>query len=92
MIPVIPIHGGNVIEEAFLLGVEVEKIIDASASIVPFKTPNLIKDCIINNLINDQIRCYPDQTYRSLRKVIAKFHKINPEMILPSSGKVSFTH
>ena len=41
-------HGGNIEKEARELGLSTEKIIDASASIVPFKLPRKLNNYLVN--------------------------------------------
>ena len=50
------IHGGNIAKEARELGVSRENIIDASASIVPFKLPKKIIKYLVNCLNNGSIK------------------------------------
>ncbi len=80
------IHGGNIEKEARKLGVSTEKIIDASASIVPFKLPQKLNNYLINSIKNRSIKSYPDRTYFEVRNSIAKWHDIDPSMILPGNG------
>ena len=44
------VHGGNLNEEARRLGVPIEKLLDASASLVPFSYPKEINKCILKTL------------------------------------------
>lgn len=82
----IPEHGGNLNEEARRLGINKNKIIDASASIVPFKTPQHIQDKLINAIKNNEIRHYPDSDYYKLSKLISRWHQIDSSMVLPGNG------
>ena len=56
-------HGGNIEKEARKLGLSTENIIDASASIVPFKLPKKLNNYLINSIKNRSIRSYPDRSY-----------------------------
>ncbi len=79
-------HGGNIEKEARKLGLSTEKIIDASASIVPFKLPQKLKNYLINSINNGSIKSYPDRSYFEVKNSIAKWHDIDPSMILPGNG------
>ena len=46
------IHGGNIEKEARDLGLSKDKLIDASASIVPFKLPKKLNTYLINSILN----------------------------------------
>ena len=80
------IHGGNIEKEARKLGVSIDKIIDASASIVPFKLPQKLKNYLIKSIKNGSIKSYPDRSYFDVKNSIAKWHNIEPSMILPGNG------
>ena len=80
------IHGGNIEKEARKLGLSKDKIIDASASIVPFKLPKKLNNYLINSLKNGSIKYYPDRSYFEVRNSIAKWHNVYPSMILPGNG------
>ena len=80
------IHGGNIEKEARKLGVSTNKIIDASASIVPFKLPKKLNNYLINSINNGSIKSYPDRSYFEVKNSIAKWHNIDPSMILPGNG------
>ena len=80
------IHGGNVEKEARRLGLSRDKIIDASASIVPFKLPKKLNNYLINSINNGSIKNYPDRSYFEVKNSIAKWHNIDPSMILPGNG------
>ena len=80
------IHGGNVEIEARKSGFSTDNIIDASASIVPFKLPSKLTNHLINTINNGSIKFYPDRSYFEVRNAISKFHNIDPSMILPGNG------
>ncbi|WP_413677212.1 pyridoxal phosphate-dependent aminotransferase [Prochlorococcus sp. MIT 0916] len=80
------IHGGNIEKEARKLGISTDKIIDASASIVPFKLPRKLNNYLINSINNGSIKSYPDRSYFEVRNSIAKWHNIEPSMVLPGNG------
>ena len=79
-------HGGNIEKEARKLGLSTENIIDASASIVPFKLPKKLNECLVNSIKNESIKIYPDRSYFEIKNAISKWHNIDPEMILPGNG------
>ena len=79
-------HGGNTEKEARKLGLSIEKIIDASASIVPFKLPIKLTNHLIKSIKNESIKFYPDRSYYELRNSISKWHNVEPSMILPGNG------
>ena len=79
-------HGGNIEKEARKLGLSTENIIDASASIVPFKLPKKLNNYLINSIKNRSLRPYPDRSYFEVRNAISKWHNIEPSMILPGNG------
>ncbi len=80
------IHGGNIEKEARKLGLSTDKIIDASASIVPFKLPKKLNNHIINSIKNGSIKSYPDRSYFEVKNSISKWHNIEPSMVLPGNG------
>ena len=79
-------HGGNIEKEARKLGISTESIIDASASIVPFKLPKKLTNYLVNSIKNESIKFYPDRSYFEVKNAISKWHNIDPSMILPGNG------
>ncbi len=79
-------HGGNIDKEARKLGLSKENIIDASASIVPFKLPKKLNHCLIDSINNRSIRFYPDRSYFEVKNAISNWHNIDSSMILPGNG------
>ena len=79
-------HGGNLEKEARELGLQEKNIIDASASIVPFKLPKKLSNNLIQTINNGSIRSYPDRSYFDVKNAISKWHNIEPSMILPGNG------
>tara|TARA_B100000965_G_scaffold405010_1_gene437519 strand:- start:1983 stop:3065 length:1083 start_codon:yes stop_codon:yes gene_type:complete len=80
------IHGGNIEKEARKLGLSTESIIDASASIVPFKLPRELTKYLIKTINNGSTKFYPDRSYFEVKNALSKFHNIDPSMILPGNG------
>ena len=79
-------HGGNIEKEARELGLSKEIIIDASASIVPFKLPNKLTNYLINSINNRSIKSYPDRSYFDMKNAISRWHNLEPSMIIPGNG------
>ena len=79
-------HGGNLEKEARKLGLSKKNIIDASASIIPFKLPRKLTNYLISSIDNREIRFYPDRSYFEVTNTISKWHNIDPSMILPGNG------
>ena len=79
-------HGGNIEREARKLGLSKGKIIDASASIVPFELPKKLTNYLVKSIKNGSIKSYPDRSYFEVKNAISKWHNIEPSMILPGNG------
>ena len=79
-------HGGNLEKEARELALAREYLIDASASIVPFKLPKKLKDYLVRTINNGSIKSYPDRTFFEVKNSISQWHNIDPSMILPGNG------
>jgi len=79
-------HGGNIYAKAKRLNLLPSKIIDASASLVPFDPPQILIDSLIKEIKNLGFRYYPERNLNDLKEIIGKFHGINPENILPGNG------
>tara|TARA_B100000965_G_scaffold336407_1_gene302675 strand:- start:227 stop:517 length:291 start_codon:yes stop_codon:yes gene_type:complete len=71
-------HGGNLEKEARKLGLSKKNIIDASASIIPFKLPRKLTNYLISSIDNREIRFYPDRSYFEVTNTISKWHNIDP--------------
>ncbi len=79
-------HGGNILTQAKKLNLLPSKIIDSSASLVPFDPPKLILDVLISEIKTLGFRYYPERNLNSLKEIIGEFHQINPDNILPGNG------
>jgi len=79
-------HGGNVYSNAKKLNLLPSEIIDASASLVPFDPPQILIDSLNAEINNLGFRYYPERNLSDLREIIGKFHRINPDNILPGNG------
>ena len=79
-------HGGNIEKESRKLGLSTKNIIDASASIVPFKLPKKLTEYLVHSIKDRSIKFYPDRSYFDVKNSISKWHDIDPSMILPGNG------
>ena len=79
-------HGGNILTQAKKLNLLPSKIIDSSASLVPFDPPKLILDVLISEIKTLGFRYYPERNLNSFREIIGEFHQIDPDNILPGNG------
>ena len=79
-------HGGDVYHKAKKLNLKPSEIIDSSASLVPFKPPQILLDSLNEEINNFGFRFYPDRELNTLKEIIGEFHKINPNNILPGNG------
>jgi histidinol-phosphate/aromatic aminotransferase/cobyric acid decarboxylase-like protein len=76
------LHGGNLDAAARRLGCRPEQLLDASASLVPFRPPLVLRRA----LNRAALRPYPDRGYLALRRVIAARHGLDPAWVLPGNG------
>jgi len=79
-------HGGNIFSYAKRNKISISKIIDSSASIVPFNPPKFLFKALYSEIKNGYYKYYPDKNFDDLREVIGRFHNINPDWILPGNG------
>ena len=79
-------HGGNILNQAKKLNILPSKIIDSSASLVPFKPPKLLLDTLTSEIERLGFRYYPERNLDNLRDIIGELHEINPDNILPGNG------
>ena len=79
-------HGGNILMQAKKLNLLPSKIIDSSASLVPFKPPKLLLDSLTLEINTLGFQYYPERNLNKLREIIGDFHQINPDNILPGNG------
>ena len=82
----LPPHGGNLSQEAFRLGLRPAQLLDASASLVPFRPPSDLRRSLKRAIGGSALRDYPDREQRQLRQAIARFHGLQPEAVLPGNG------
>ncbi len=79
-------HGGNIEKEAKRLGIKINSLIDASASLVPFSLPLSLKYCLLKALYGIETKHYPTRNHSFLKEAIAAYHKVKPAMVLPGNG------
>ena len=79
-------HGGDIFNHAKKLNLLPSEIIDSSASLVPFEPPKILLDSLNSEIKNQSFRFYPERKLDKLKETIGKFHRINPENILPGNG------
>jgi L-threonine-O-3-phosphate decarboxylase len=82
----VPRHGGNLSQEAARLGLRPERLLDASASLVPFTPPRSLRSALHQAVHGRALRDYPDRSQLQLRQVIAAWHGVKPEAVLPGNG------
>jgi len=85
----IEIHGGNRIAAARRLGCSPARLLDASASLVPFGPPAGLRRQLGRALHGgpaSPLRDYPERGYAALRGVIADHHALPADWVLPGNG------
>ena len=80
-----PRHGGNVQQLARRLNCHPRRILDFSASLVPFGPPRSLRRAL-RRALNDHVAPYPDPSYQALREAIAQTHGLDPDWVLPGNG------
>ena len=73
-------HGGEVQITAGRLGLRVDQLLDASASLVPWTLRLPL------GWWRRGMRDYPDRSHLQLRQLIAACHRISPDQVLPGNG------
>ena len=81
-----PRHGGNVHELARRLHCHPRRILDFSASLVPFGPPRSLRRALRQALSDHVVVPYPDPSYQALREAIAQVHGLDPAWVLPGNG------
>jgi histidinol-phosphate/aromatic aminotransferase/cobyric acid decarboxylase-like protein len=85
----IEIHGGNRIAVARRLGCAPARLLDGSASLVPFGPPAGLRRLLRRALEGgaaSPLRDYPERGYAALRGVIAAHHGLPADGVLPGNG------
>ena len=80
-----PRHGGNVHQLARQLNCHPHRILDFSASLVPFGPPRNLGR-VLRRALRDHVVPYPDPAYQTLREAIAQVHGLDPGRVLPGNG------
>jgi threonine-phosphate decarboxylase len=83
-------HGGNIYSLAEELKIQERKVIDFSASINPLGVSKKVKAEIRKHL--KYLHNYPDPEAKRLRKYLAQYHRIDPEMILCGNGSTELIY
>ena len=74
------VHGGDLEQSAKRLGVAPSRVLDASASLVPW-SPRLRW-----SMLRSGLRDYPDRQHALLRTRLADRHSVEPDHVLPGNG------
>ncbi|MCS5693694.1 aminotransferase class I/II-fold pyridoxal phosphate-dependent enzyme [Cyanobium sp. FGCU-6] len=85
----IEIHGGNRIAAARRLGCAPSRLLDASASLVPFGPPAGLRRLLrraLDGAAASPLRDYPERGYASLRAALAAHHGLPADGVLPGNG------
>ena len=82
----LPPHGGNLSQEARRLGMQPSQLLDASASLVPFRPPSALRRALTAAIQGQALRDYPDRDQVDLRSAIASWHDVDPEQVLGGNG------
>ena len=80
-----PRHGGNVHQLARRLNRHPSRILDFSASLVPFGPPRRLRR-VLRRALNHHVAPYPDPAYQALREAMARVHGLEPGWVLPGNG------
>ena len=81
-----PPHGGNLTQEAKRLGIRSDQLLDASASLVPFQPPRVMRAALRRAIAGTALRDYPDRSQIALRQAIADWHGVDVACVLPGNG------
>ena len=82
----LPPHGGNLSQEARRLGMQPSRLLDASASLVPFRPPRALRRALSAAIQGQALRDYPDRAQADFRSAIASWHGVNPDQVLGGNG------
>ena len=81
-----PPHGGNLSAEARRLGCDPRRLLDASASLVPFRPPRVLQRALIRGIGGSALRDYPDRSQADLSAALAHHHGLDQGAVLPGNG------
>ncbi|MEB3317332.1 MAG: aminotransferase class I/II-fold pyridoxal phosphate-dependent enzyme [Cyanobacteriota bacterium] len=82
-------HGGNRAATARRLGCRPADLLDLSASLAPYGPPAPLRALLLEALLGgagSPLRDYPDRSFTTLRRVIARLHGLESEQVLPGNG------
>ena len=68
------------------MGLRPGQLLDASASLVPFRPPAVLRRALKRGIQGSALRDYPDRSQQELRAAIASWHAIDKETVLPGNG------
>ena len=85
----LPPHGGNLSQEARRLGLRADQLLDASASLVPFQPPRVMRAALRRAIAGTALRDYPDRSQMALRQAIADWHDVDVACVLPAMEQQS---
>jgi threonine-phosphate decarboxylase len=83
-------HGGDVDAAARHAGMDAGEIIDFSASINPLGQPSSARKAFINSY--DKVSRYPDPYGETLKKALAKRHRLQPAELLVGNGSTQLIY
>ena len=79
-----PVHGGNLAWAAGLAQCAPDELLDFSASISPLGSPPSVLGAI--RAAFSLMDAYPDTEYGGLRKVLAQYHDVDVDWVIPGNG------
>jgi histidinol-phosphate/aromatic aminotransferase/cobyric acid decarboxylase-like protein len=62
------------------------QLLDASASLVPFRPPRALRRALAAAIQGQALRDYPDRAQADLRSAIASWHGLDPDQVLAGNG------
>ena len=68
------------------MGLRPGQLLDASASLVPFRPPAVLRRALKRGIQGSALRDYPDRSQQALRAAIASWHKVDADAVLPGNG------
>ena len=83
-------HGGNVFTAARTLGIEVDQILDFSASITPLGMSAMVRKALICSL--DRLIHYPDTSHKELKQALAKQYGLSPACFTIANGSTELIY
>lgn len=86
MVTPAPSHGGNVSDEARRLGLSPRVLLDASASLVPFRPPAVLRRALAQGIQGAALRDYPDRQQLDLKDALSRYHGVASDAVLPGNG------